>query len=360
MGQALSRPWKGHDARPACGLILSNTPAEVFLLISNQLSVDALAALSLTCRSFYIILKSRIQLRGPNREALLLLLEKDLGDKLYYCHFCSRLHPFSPTWTPVDANLAARKIQSCCYECCSARGQAFSLSNLCHYSIGYHLVRLVMNRHLFGAPSGLPLDNLHRRFVEFKPYGARPWTQDWSAWIVDNELFLRAIHVFSGPGAATGHQNHYLCPHIITAMPPGYDFHWLDVILELGDHRLDRLIPCRDILRHCSRCLTDFQITIERVKGCERPPGTMPTTPQRSSVGDRNQAHHSCEIESQKTPHVAGWQITIVAYHQFGSCRSPQDWKWKALAPGVQFLTPRRHLVFYPPGAVIRKWQQST
>ncbi|KAI3337342.1 hypothetical protein HD806DRAFT_36323 [Xylariaceae sp. AK1471] len=362
MGQALSRLWKGHFARPA-GL-LSNSPVDVFLLISDQLSADALAALSLTCRSFYIILKARIQLHGADREALLLLLEKDLGDKLYYCPFCSRLHPFSPSWTPIGRDLRARKIQSCCYKCCPVRGQAFRLSNLYHYCLGYHLARLVMNRHLFGAPSGLPLDNLQRCFVEFKVNDARPWTQDWSAKIVDNELFLQAIHVFYEPdsagfGAAIGHQNHYICPHIITAIPPGRNLYMLDEISELKVHRLHRLIPCRGVLRHCSRCLTDFQITIERVKGCKRPLGTVPTTPQRGWVSDGFQVPHCYEIEPHKTPHAAGWQITIVAYHQFGSCRSPQDWKWKALTPGAQLLTSRRNPVLYPPGAVIRKWQQS-
>lgn len=222
-----------------------------------------------------------------------------------------------------------------------------------------------MNRHLFGAPNGLPLENLHRRFVEFKVHDGRPWTQDLTAKIVDDELFLQAIHVFYGPdsadfGTATGHQHHYICPHIITASPPGYNFYGLGEISELKDHRLHRLIPCRDVLQYCSRCLTDFQITIERVKGCERPLGTVPTTPQTGFVSDGNQVHRCYEVEPHKSPHEAGWQITIVAYHQFGSCRSPQDWKWKAFSRGVELFASRRNLVFYPPGAVIQKWRGSS
>ncbi|KAI0859319.1 hypothetical protein F4860DRAFT_269841 [Xylaria cubensis] len=361
MGQALSWLWKGHSMPPAGPL--SNIPVEVFLLISDQLSADALAALSLTCRSFYYILKTRIRLHGADREALLLLLEKDLGDKLYYCPFCSRLHPFSPSWTPVDINIKAREIQSCCYERCPARGQAFRLSNLCHYNLGYHLARLVMNRHLFGAPNGLPLDNLHRRFVEFQGYGARPWNQDLSFKIVDNELFLQAIHVFhardsAGFGAASGHQNHYICPHIVTAIPPDRNIYVLDEIPELKDHRLHRLIPCRDVLRHCPRCLTDFKMTVERVRDCELPLGTVPTTPQRGWISHGGQVHRWYEVEPHTKPDAAGWQIIIVAYHQFGNCRSPQDWKWKALSPGIELMTSRRDTVYYPPGAVIRKWQQ--
>ncbi|TRX92842.1 hypothetical protein FHL15_006248 [Xylaria flabelliformis] len=358
MGQVLSWLWKGHFMRPT-GL-LSNTPVEVFLLISEQLSADALAALSLTCRSFYSILKARIQLHGTDREALLLLLEKDLGDKLYYCPFCSRLHPFSPSWTPVDINLKARENQSCCYERCPAWGQAFRLSHSSQYNLGYHLARLVMNRHLFGAPNGLPLDSLHRRFVEFQDYDTRPWNQDLSFKIVDNELFLRAVHVFyardsASFAAASGHQNHYICPHIITAVPPGRNLYGLNEISELKDHRLHRLIPCREALRHCSRCLTDFQITVERVKGCERPPGT----PQRGWISHGSRVHRWYEVESYKTPNTIGWQIAIIAYHQFGSCRSPQDWKWKAMSPGIESMTSRRNTVDYPPGAVIRKWKQS-
>lgn len=218
-----------------------------------------------------------------------------------------------------------------------------------------------MNRHLFGAPRGLPLDNLHNRFVEVD---TRPWTQDWSAKIVDNELFLQAIHVFYDPdsvglGSAIGHRHHYICPHIVTANPRGHNLYGVDEISELQDYRLHQLAPCRDVLRHCPRCLTDFQVTIERVQGCERPLGTVPTTPQRGWVSDGNQAHHCYEVEPHETLHATGWQITIVAYHQVGSCRSPQDWKWKALAPGAQLLTSRRDPVSYPLGAVIRKWQQS-
>ncbi|KAJ2987783.1 hypothetical protein NUW58_g4320 [Xylaria curta] len=221
-----------------------------------------------------------------------------------------------------------------------------------------------MNRHLFGAPSGLPLDNLHIRFVEFKVNDARPWTQNWSAKIVDNELFLQAIHVFYDPnsvglGTAIGLQNHYICQHVITEIPAGFDLYMLDEIPELKDHRPHPLIPCRDVLRHCSRCLTDFQITIERAQDCESPLGTVPTTPQRGWVDNGNQVHRYCEVGPHQTPHTAGLQITIVAYHQFGSCRSPQDWKWKALAHGAELLGSRRNPVFYPPGAVIRKWQQS-
>ncbi|KAI0969363.1 hypothetical protein F4678DRAFT_473973 [Xylaria arbuscula] len=350
MGQALSRLRKGHFASPAGSLL--NTPVKVFLLISDRLSPDALAALSLTCKPFYLILKERIQLNSADRNTLLLLLEKDLGDKLYYCHFCSRLHPFSPSWTPVDSYLRARKIQNCCYECCPVLGQAFSLSKPYHYGIGYHHARLVMNRHLFGAPRGLPLDHLHRRFVELSP---RSWTQDWSARIVDNELFLRAIHVFYGQdsvcsGAAIGHEDHFICPHIMTAMPLGYKVYFIDEIPELKDHHDHRLIPCRDILRSCPRCLTDYQITIERAEGCERPLRTTPTIHQKAWVSDGN---------PHEAPHAAGWQITIVTYHQVGSCRSPQDWKWKTLTFGLPLLKSPRSEGSYPSGAVIRKWQQS-
>ncbi|KAI1109885.1 hypothetical protein F5Y14DRAFT_444367 [Nemania sp. NC0429] len=355
MGPTLSRLWKGHHPLPAGPL--SNAPVDVFLLISDQLSGDALAALSLTCKSFYILLKARLQLLGADREALLLLLEKDLGDKLYYCPFCSRLHPFSPSWTPLDFDLRRRKIQSCCYEGCPVRGEAFRLGNLCRYTLGYHHARLVMNRHLFGAPNGLPLENLHRHIVEYRCRGGRPWTQNLSAKIVDNELFLQATHSFYGPdsiayGGTPGHQRHFICPHIMTSIPPGYDWDVFDTISELKDHGLHRLMPCQDVLHHCSRCLTDFQITIERVKICERSLRAASMASQRGWVDDGTPIYDWYEVVE------AGWQITIVAYHQFGSCRSPLDWKWKALSLPVWGRDlGARNLVSYPPGAVRQKCQ---
>jgi hypothetical protein len=114
---------------------LSNTPVEVFLLISEQLSAVALTALSLTCRPFYFILKAKVQLYGVDRDALLLLLEKDLGDKLYYCPYCSRLHRFSPSSSPVDLPLKDLKTESCCYERSPVSNQGFTLLNLGYYNL---------------------------------------------------------------------------------------------------------------------------------------------------------------------------------------------------------------------------------
>lgn len=52
-----------------------------------------------------------------------------------------------------------------------------------------------MNRHFFGMPSGLPLGNPHAYIVDSRAdYDAPPWTQSWSAKIIEDELFLSAIH----------------------------------------------------------------------------------------------------------------------------------------------------------------------
>ncbi|KAI0200553.1 hypothetical protein F4808DRAFT_154613 [Astrocystis sublimbata] len=332
--------------------LLCNSPVDVFLCIADHLSPDALAALSLTCRSFYVLLKRKIKLDCADREAFLCLLEQDLGDRFYYCHFCYRLHPFSPSWTPAVDIWGTQKIrfQGCCYADCPIRGQAFSLANRGLHCIGFPLARLVMNRHFHGAPSGLPLANLQHHFV---PWSPKPWTQDWTARIIDDELFLRAAHVFYDqhavdqtlvhPGVKIGHEAHYICAHYLTDMPTDFRLWYIDAIPELENYRLDRSILCHNVLRSCPRCLTDFETTIEPIKSGDRPPQPM-------SI-----------VEPDVIPHPRGWRITVVAYHQVGACRSPEDWKWKALVPknGHEIRKVKRSPVFMPPGAVMQKWQGS-
>lgn len=43
-----------------------------------------------------------------------------------------------------------------------------------------------------------------------------------------------------------------------------------------------------------------------------------------------------------------GWEVTLISFHQLGSCRSPDEWKWANLA---KMPSKAR-----PPGSVRRKW----
>lgn len=214
-----------------------------------------------------------------------------------------------------------------------------------------------MNRHLWGAPSGLPLSNLQSYILDFRGDANAPhWTQNWSAKIVEDELFLSAVHksVFYDDSIAVFREHgnsQYICPHIRTISRDG----WYEEIPELKSLDPDQpgapFIP-RRILRSCSQCLTDIEITIARVQVCNCSGNVY------GKVG-RVIMHCWGECGQRDTPHAAGWQVTIAAYHQVGSCRSPKDWKWRMLArPSGEYSLPR-DMAIYPSGAVVQKWEGS-
>lgn len=239
-----------------------------------------------------------------------------------------------------------------------------------------------MNRHIFGAPNGLPLENLQK--ILLGPISRNipllPWAQVWSAKIIDDELFLSAVHscvLYEGSPTElrTGIDrcSYHICPHISTTSPFDFPLIGFEEIPELEAPSLDRshrpssdvndlsFTACRDVARFCSWCLTDFTITIEWVGVRERLPGTAPATARKMGLGWKgDQIRHWYEAEPHEKPEAAGWQITITAYHQLGSCRTPRDWKWMALAPNLYASKIARDTTLYPPGTVMQKWQKST
>ncbi len=96
---------------------------------------------------------------------------------------------------------------------------------------------------------------------------------------------------------------------------------------------------CRGVFGSCTLCLTEPCTTVEK----KRAPWSV-----LSRIGGRIR------------PGSTGWIITIVAYYRLGSCRSPLDWKWRAI---TGFTTPNlgneRDYDRYPPGSVMNKWIQS-
>ncbi|KAI1087403.1 hypothetical protein F5B19DRAFT_475617 [Rostrohypoxylon terebratum] len=49
-----------------------------------------------------------------------------------------------------------------------------------------------------------------------------------------------------------------------------------------------------------------------------------------------------------------GWMVTIKTYHDFGNCRSPSYWKWKAMVEYIQDTKNRDK----PSGAVKSGWHE--
>jgi hypothetical protein len=85
---------------------LLRLPVEVVLLIASYLASDSpesVATLSLTCKSLRLALMRRVaDLQSDYRGKLLQLLQRDIGDRFYFCPLCCKLHRFRPDCTIND------------------------------------------------------------------------------------------------------------------------------------------------------------------------------------------------------------------------------------------------------------------
>lgn len=266
---------------------LLNMPYEMVLSITNELSScpEAIVALALTCRSLFRILERVVAtLRGDHRSRanLLVLLEKDLGSKFFYCSAFCQLHRFKPSWNPTNTeHIKAGNCHLGQFFNPNPENSPYRLYHVAPYRL-YHVppyrlyhvhARLVMNRHLHGAPNGLPLETLAKRAsARSSPCDYTPkWTQRPTAKIIGDELFLSIVHTVQGTAGslrkALEAGSHRTCMHVTTAGVAG-----MYRIPELVDVRPYPYGPwpdmsfgaCRDVLRSCTMCLTDYTTTVER------------------------------------------------------------------------------------------------
>lgn len=344
-------------------LLLQKLPVEVLLLVQDELhdTPQAAWALSLTCKALYGLLTPRAPLLGPRaRDSLLKLLEKDasVGSHLYFRPTCHTLHSFSKSWGPhtrehrllFELDTHSITYARPCYEA------TWDSSVLLNYNLGYHHARLVVNRHLYGPPNGLPLSNLNRS--PSTGWGFGWWEQSCSAKVIDNELFLcRTYTLRTGGGVfanswllrpSRNEREHQkvreeiskygcsICAHGYIKKPTddaAFAMPEPNASLSPDDPR-QLFSPCQDVLGSCSFCLTDYYTTIKW---------------QTAETKQQQQ-------RARKRRLVDGWLITIVAYHQFGSCRSPFDWKWASMADLTLCCYDTRDIVGYPPGTIRDKW----
>ncbi|KAL7786383.1 hypothetical protein V8C37DRAFT_412493 [Trichoderma ceciliae] len=166
---------------------LLNLPTEILLLIASQLSSspESLVALSLTCKALSSI-RDTVKLCEKSRHHLLLLLQKDLGDRFFYCSVCCQLHYFSQQWSPTSAGYLMMTKISCLYYYCKKTFKPTPASY--QYELNYIYRRLVMNRHFYSPLKGLPLESLIRPTFQETP----------SARIINNEQFLCITHTLAG------------------------------------------------------------------------------------------------------------------------------------------------------------------
>jgi len=156
--------------------LLLQLPADIIMEIADRLLPEGAICLLLTCRSFYGLLfhlygKSSSALPGSpgSRRALSVLLERDTADKFYLCYYCDSLHRIriesrdeesKPSWWHVHP--------------CPTYGYQHSvpenLPELYFHGFPSNLVRLTINRHVYGGEAGLPLSVLEWRTDRSQPY----------------------------------------------------------------------------------------------------------------------------------------------------------------------------------------------
>lgn len=95
------------------------------------------------------------------------------------------------------------------------------------------------------------------------------------------------------------------------------------------------IVPCQEVIESCNKCLTDYDITVER---------------RFTKVRDGRQKRE-----------IRYWFITINSYHRLGSGRSPYDGKWRVFMRPNYLLGPgySRDTTRYPQGAVRDAWKES-
>ena len=253
---------------------------------------------------------------------------------------CHQLHRFSPSCSPLTHEHTCFNRENRYLRPCYA-GTSFFLETG-GYTLGYHHARLALNRHLYGAPRGLPLHNLTAEAVQGMV--VPNWKQSWTAKVIDDELFLRATHTVNNLGMSDGalrslvdlHCAYFICCHTDSS----YDVPALKMPrLSSCEATRPLFAECREVLDACPLCLTDYCTTIERTRA-----------PRNAVPGTRAWCQPASMV----------WIITIVAYHRFGTCRSPSDWMWQSLVGATQpTLDDERQNKRYPAGSIRDKWLAS-
>ncbi|KAH7371569.1 hypothetical protein BKA66DRAFT_444026 [Pyrenochaeta sp. MPI-SDFR-AT-0127] len=315
--------------RPRPGLGAFALPPEITLMIATHLSNPSVISLALTCRHLHSLCFPRPpRLNTPEKEALLLLLEKDLAT-LYYCHYCVRLHRWYSRW--------GNYIHPFVYEDLPCKQQlhlsVVSLPLICY--IPYHHARLAMNRHFYGANHGPSVQYFAERASMhnslFSLSGTISDSRSLRARIIEDQLlFLSVTTMCHSRGDSRTLRNyvdskgHLVCRHLTQSN------RYSDCLpMQLPELAKDKITPehfaaCHQSLRSCPICLTDYCIDI-------------------SWRGRRK-----------------GYVIKVSIYRLLGDCRSPFSWSWSNMATWQGVDEPRiKFPIQYRPGIVRDTWTKA-
>ncbi|KAH8892449.1 hypothetical protein GQ53DRAFT_861755 [Thozetella sp. PMI_491] len=295
-------------------------PPEIVLHITAHLTRPSLLAFALTCWPFYsLCFPQSPGLNQAEKEELLQFLEKDVAN-LYFCHDCTMLHEWRTLqkWPRTDSS-------ACSF---ISKPRVYSHFCGCGNFILNQEARVAMNRHFYGPEHGIPLRQLERKVTSSHVYGVDVYS-GWKARVVDDQLMLSFVltqsHQRGDVQALRDYVDKHIwrvCRHLVTNSR--YPSSFREKIHELAEGRPDRFVSCKQAVRSCTACLTDYSISI-------------------------------CWQGTEK-----GWLIELVTYHQLGDCRSPHDWIWCVMADDDCDKRPRASQPKkYPPGIVKHRWSKS-
>lgn len=308
-------------------------PPEILLLVVENLDHVSAMLLSLTSRTLFQICSHRLQSFRPlsgypamdaaNKETLLLLLEKDLPS-FYYCHKCVLLHRWKISRDRSD-EISTDHFDGADSDCDWFSDRQFNF-------IPYHFARVLMNRHFFGTPHGLPLQKLSSKLHDYydrDDIGTRIHGER-RARIVDDQLMLcETFTIRNSKGSARrlrAYIDRYriaICEHIGSADLSVYGHRRLPELSRDSSTRPDYFAACHQSVKSCRVCLTDCSTTIS--------------------------------WHGQKK----GWVVEFVIYKLLGSVRSPTDWKWQTISVYCRYIeTQRSTLAMYGPGTIRCMWSE--
>ncbi|RSL56417.1 hypothetical protein CEP54_008865 [Fusarium duplospermum] len=319
-------------------------PNEVIDIIFKCLDGPTQICFALTCRTLHgsYFRKTDPYYRRKKdwywRKGFLCRLEKD-NPQYYCCLQCAKLHRWD---VPSKEDWSGSKQWKGHLDCHSTRGPEhdyFEFPVGEDYSLTYHAVRVIMNRHRYGPRHGTPLEaieldthKLHQETGTTVDMTVRPR-------IIDDELFLSVRHNILHPQNDTQSLENFInqvrwrvCRHLqIGTHWTGANCWSLRKLLFLP-RRIPELEqgcwPCQDCtsefgsVRSCQVCMTDYQLKISR------------------------------QYEGKREN---GWSIEITVWHQLGNGRDPYDEdRWFNLAHDG-YRGPTRNSM---PGIVRHRWSK--
>lgn len=315
--------------RPRSSLGAFVLPAEIILMVTDYLTKPSVISLALTCRYLgSVCFPHSPGLSTAEKEELLQLLEKDIAS-LYFCHYCTKLHPWNKRWSN---SIMSPDEKLPCAESLILDGVRLPES----LDIQYNHARLVMNRHLYGRAHGLTLHSLEHTYCFQLPtleHRISPWpieasvakTVSLHARILDDKLLVLSISKISHPrGKSEKLRDHihdrdhdYICHHIS-----------LNRLPEVAQ-RLSAPGRFARIVKSCSFCLTD------------------------------------CCIDISWRGRMKGYMIKIRTYRLLGDCRSPFHWSWRTRVDRPYYCrfnkvqTRKEFPLEYGPGVIRDRWNEA-